>query len=220
MQREADLKKLKIFIEQNRDIGVEHLQTIFNWDTQTEERIFYMFCFCLLVPGGRADRVNIFIQELQAMKFFTNETNALTLFYRMKPYVRFPQQKAIRLNSAKESWRGLYRRLKTLLDKNAEPDKVRNFLLTIPGVGMKVASHFMRNIGYGNHAIIDTHILKYRRFFMPEGLHALEPTSEKNYKLLEKYFTEWAIDFDLLPTQLDWFIWSFESKNDVLGFKY
>lgn len=91
--------------------------------------------------------------------------------------------------------------------------QIREFLVrNIKGIGWKEASHFLRNVGYGEVAILDKHIL---RLMMENGLIDSIPKGwtkkkyldyENRLKVLEKHFNE--------PIgKLDLYLWYLVKKD-------
>ena len=80
----------------------------------------------------------------------------------------------------------------------------------VSGLGMKEASHFLRNIGKTNVTIIDRHILKnfVRYRIIPECPKTI---SRKNYLLLERAFEAFADELHIPPDEFDLLLWSNET---------
>ena len=79
----------------------------------------------------------------------------------------------------------------------------------IKGLGYKEASHFLRNIGYDDYAIIDTHILdilaRYRIIKQPKTL------TKKNYLKIEGHLQKIARQTKLTLAELDLYLWFLET---------
>jgi N-glycosylase/DNA lyase len=74
-----------------------------------------------------------------------------------KHYIRFHNVKSKRLQEAIN----YYPFLKKILNSNKNKFDIRRQIKNdFVGIGMKEASHFLRNIGYKHLAIIDRHILR------------------------------------------------------------
>ncbi len=80
----------------------------------------------------------------------------------------------------------------------------------IKGIGYKEASHFLRNVGYKNVAIIDRHII---RAMVKYGLIENAPKSltRKKYIELEKMLEKIAKDAELTLAELDLYLWYMET---------
>ncbi|MPM54417.1 putative N-glycosylase/DNA lyase [bioreactor metagenome] len=67
---------------------------------------------------------------------------------------------------------------------------------------MKESSHFLRNIGYKNLAIIDRHILRALEFCgVIESINP--PKNEKQYIAIEKKFYEYSLEIGIDMDVLD-----------------
>jgi N-glycosylase/DNA lyase len=95
--------------------------------------------------------------------------------------------------------------------RTAEPTQLRESVLnTVSGLGMKEASHFLRNIGVRGLAILDRHIFKH--------LHSLKvikaiPTSvtPKRYLEIEAAWKKYSNQLDISLDELDLLFWSMET---------
>ncbi len=85
----------------------------------------------------------------------------------------------------------------------------------IKGIGMKEASHFLRNIGYKNLAIIDFHIVdllaKYDLIEKPKN-KSLTP---KKYVEIEKVLKKFSDKTNLSQGELDLYLW-YEETGKIL----
>lgn len=215
-------QELKTYVEKYREVGLKHCGEMFSLDDLDDTKLFYQIVFCLLTPAGNAKQTDKVIQKLHEIDYFNKAIDDITLYSCIRPYVRFPRQKAIRLHSFKRSAKNFIKGLRAVIGTQTNSFMLRDYLiLRVKGFGYKAASHFLRNLGIQNLAIIDTHVLKYRSSFMPKDKQYYEPSSPKRYLEIEKYFTEWAIkEFNLSPAHLDWFLCNFESGNDITSPEY
>ena len=111
---------------------------------------------------------------------------------------RFPSQKARYLNQA-------MRRLAIERAPMASGRQLRDWLMELPGVGLKTASWIARNtLDADDVAILDIHILRagaLAGFFNPEL------TVERHYPALEDRFIEFSRCLQVRPSELDSVIW-------------
>lgn len=105
--------------------------------------------------------------------------------------------------------------------------QVREWLIyNIKGLGMKAASHFLRNQGYTDLAVIDVHIIRFlSKYVKPidyEFTDGLIPvvSNMKNYLHWEDRFREIADKYDLSVAELDAIIWKQRSNTDWKDFVY
>ncbi len=79
----------------------------------------------------------------------------------------------------------------------------------IYGIGMKEASHFLRNVGYFNLAIIDKHV---SRFVLNSGLVSpFKSLTKRKYLEIENKLIELAKKYGMPVGVLDLFIWHLET---------
>ena len=123
---------------------------------------------------------------------------------------RFKNKKAKYLLHAKLKFHAL---ISAIRDETLTNKQKRDFLCdNIKGMGMKAASHFLRNLGIFDLAIIDTHIIN--RF----GIEAPKNRNEYRYFefLIEKYCVKNSIEMHIL----DAILWKRYSKTSSEDFIY
>lgn len=219
------LQALKKYIKKNKERALKHLNKTFDIAKLSDEEIFYMLCFCILVPAGKATRTDTAIELLKSIDYYRKPISDAKLFKLIKPYIRFPKQKTERLIKLKEKQLLIIESIKVWPFEDFPDSFVRDYLVkSVQGLGYKAASHFLRNLGAKNIAVLDVHVLKYAYYFLPlaSELRPPEvPTTKKRYEYIENHFCTWAYqEFGLKATELDWILWCFESGNDVEAFKY
>lgn len=219
MGRMSELKK---YVEENREVGLDYCAQIFNLNRLSDTDVFYHVVFCLLVPAGNAKQTDKAVQHLRQIDYMNTTVDDITLYSYLRPYVRFPRQKAIRLHSFKRSAKSFIKGLKSMVKGGTSSHELRDYLRNrVKGMGYKAASHFLRDIGALDLAIVDTHVLKYKPYFMPKDKQHYEPGSPKQYLEIEEYFMKWAYEeFDMAPAHLDWFLWCKESGNPITALEY
>jgi N-glycosylase/DNA lyase len=79
----------------------------------------------------------------------------------------------------------------------------------IYGIGMKEASHFLRNVGYFDLAIVDKHVM---RFSINSGLvRPFKTLTRSRYLEIERKLKELAHQLGMSVGILDLFIWHIET---------
>ena len=153
---------------------------------------FYELCFCLLTPQSNAKKCWEAVLELKKLDF-KNKDFGIEEVLRGK--TRFYKNKSKYLYGIKNK--------KIIFD--------REFLVeNIKGLGYKEASHYLRNIGYKNNAILDRHILKNLIRFkvineIPKNLN------KKKYLEIEEKFKEFSKKIKIEMDELDLLFWSIEN---------
>ena len=75
----------------------------------------------------------------------------------------------------------------------------------VRGIGFKEASHFLRNVGVFDFAILDKHIVGM--LCEEFGLQPIKSFSRKRYLEMEKHFLKLSDHFGLRPGVLDLHMW-------------
>jgi len=86
--------------------------------------------------------------------------------------------------------------------------KAREWLVeNIKGFGWKEASHYLRNIGYFDLAIIDRHIINNLVEHRIVDLDPKKGLTKKKYLAVEKVLDVLADELNMLPGELDLYMW-------------
>jgi len=115
-----------------------------------EKRIKSELCFCLLTANYDAEKA-IRIQKKVNNDFFVLSLKSLAKRLKDLGY-RYPNKRSEYIVACRKC---------SVIEQLALPEKeLREWLVkNIKGLGFKESSHFMRNIGFEDVAIIDFHIL-------------------------------------------------------------
>ena len=89
-------------------------------------------------------------------------------------------------------------------------NEIRDWIVkNVKGIGYKESSHFLRNIGFDNYAIIDFHIIdlliNHNLIKKPKYL------TKKKYLEIENLLREIARKTDLTLAELDLYLWYLET---------
>lgn len=163
-------------------------------------KIFYELCFCILTPQSNAKRCWKAVEQLKKMNFLGKCSD--TRLCLKKAGVRFYRNKSRYLNESRKNF-------PFKLPKDAFA--AREFLVkNIKGIGCKEASHFLRNIGYRNLAILDRHILKNLK---SSGIISSVPKTltRKRYLEIERKFSAFAKKIKIPMDELDLLFWCKET---------
>jgi N-glycosylase/DNA lyase len=154
----TELKGLYLKLKYDIDTRLDEFKTK---GRSSSRDIFAEMCFCILTPQSRAVSADKAIRKLvESGKLFTGNPAEIRKYL---IGVRFQNNKADYIAETRRRFTSSSGRL-TVRGLIKEPDvvKLRNKLVReVKGYGLKEASHFLRNIGYGSEiAILDRHILK------------------------------------------------------------
>src|SRR3989344_5697341 len=127
-------------------------------DFKNNEYYFYELCFCLLTPQSSGLRCDECIQLLKNKDFLHNSIDLIPI---LKKKTRFHYHKSEYLLNFKKNYNLILEKVKKEKNVVKNSNELREFLVeNVKGLGYKEASHFLRNVGYLDLAILDRHILK------------------------------------------------------------
>jgi len=155
-------------------------------------------CFCLMTANYTAEG-GIRIQE-EAGDFSKMSLEEIRELLKKCGH-RFPNARANYIHESKKHKQGL-----ASLAGMASSGERREWLVkNVKGLGYKEASHFLRNIGFMDVAIIDRHILN---ILVEYGLIKRPKTlSKKNYLEIEKKLEKLAKKTRMSLGELDFYLW-------------
>lgn len=123
---------------------------------------------------------------------------------------RFYNLKSKYLTEAKSLYGSLKKIIKPLADRDQW--EAREFLVNkVNGIGYKEASHFLRNIGYFDLAIIDRHVLR----FITDIVGDIKLRKRRDYFLVEGLLRSIADGLNIQVGLLDLFIFFKQTKTLV-----
>ncbi|MCK5571482.1 MAG: N-glycosylase/DNA lyase [Bacteroidetes bacterium] len=175
--------------------------------TVRPQEYFHELAYCILTPQSSATHAAAAIEVLRSLNCWNDREILTRTLSRPQVYVRFHNTKAERLAEAYTQFPGIMYRLKTYRSSH----DIRGWLVeNVRGLGWKEASHFLRNIGHRNLAILDRHILKNLR---KHGVLASLPKTltRRNYLAIEQHFSDFAERIGLTMDELDLLFWSTET---------
>jgi N-glycosylase/DNA lyase len=181
------------------------------WLDGCDEDVFAELAFCILTPQSRAKVCWGAIVGL-VEKDLLLKGNAEQI-RRGLSGVRFKNKKARYVTEAREFFTKNGKiRIKSALERFDDVYERREWLVeNIKGIGYKEASHFLRNISFGEKiAILDRHILKNLKQLgvikqIPESI------SRASYMQIEKDMKEFAKQIGIPVSHLDLLLWCRET---------
>lgn len=170
-----------------------------------EDNYFYEMCFCICTPQSSAFKSDKAVKFLIERDFKNKKIEPSNFL--VKAGVRFHKNKGEYLKELKEKYPTLLNKIKETKDQF----ELREFLVdNVKGYGYKEASHFLRNIGKRDLAILDRHILKNLK-----DSNAIEEfpraLTKKKYLELEGKFKQFANKVKIPIDELDLLFWSQET---------
>jgi N-glycosylase/DNA lyase len=201
MEIEKVIEDLEQKIGENVKNGLKVFEK--NRNLSKEEK-FIELCFCILVANSSMEKT------FEIWKAIGNDFLKLSkeqLSKRLKELgYRFYNKRAEYIVEARNKVDLLEEILKSDNEIEIRERIVENF----KGIGWKEASHFLRNLGYNNFAIIDRHVIKTLKEFgfiekIPKSLN------KKNYLEIENKLRELANKLKMSLAELDFYLFYISS---------
>ncbi|MEM3393242.1 MAG: N-glycosylase/DNA lyase [Candidatus Bathyarchaeia archaeon] len=183
----------------------ERIQEFKSFILKSNEDWFSELCFCILTANSSAELGVKIQKEIGANGFLTLPLKELTLKLKMLGH-RFYAKRAEFIVKARN-----YKNIKDIVLSFSNVKNCREWLVkNIKGLGFKEASHFLRNVGYFNLAIIDRHILRIlsKYGFISNNSKSL---TKKVYFEIESILEMLAKKVDLTLAELDLYLWFMET---------
>ncbi|MEK6842041.1 MAG: N-glycosylase/DNA lyase [Nanoarchaeota archaeon] len=161
--------------------------------------LFRELAFCILTAGTSAELGLRTISHLGDTLFTGSQKD---IQKKLEEIYRFHTIRASYLYEARNSFKKI----------NIHDKDVRNHLVkNIKGLGMKEASHFLRNIGFKNYAVIDFHIVdvlvKNDLIEKPKS----KSLTSKKYLEIEEVLRKLAKETKTNLGELDLYLWYHET---------
>ena len=209
--REHVQRRMEEFDRLGRE-GVTHFDFRPFLDIDYEADTFSELCFCILTANSSAS-MGIKIQAAVGTEGFRSMSVEELTSIIAKYGHRFPDQRAERIVDLRGRWEDI----KGLLDQERDPHKLRKLIAEpgskhkIKGFGYKEASHFLRNIGFKDVAILDRHVY---RFMVDTGLFPeVKTMTPKRYMEAERILSEICRRLGITQAELDLYIWYVRTKK-------
>lgn len=166
--------------------------------------VFKELCFCILTANFNAEK-SIKIQKVIGDEFLTLPESQLVKKLKEVGH-RYPSTRAKYIVDARK-----YKdSIKNIIKRFNNDNELREWLVkNLKGIGYKEASHFLRNVGYTNFAIIDFHIIstliRYKLIEKPKVL------TKRKYLEIENLLKKFAKKLNLNLAELDLYLWYTET---------
>jgi len=201
MEIEKVIEDLKQKIGGNVKNGLKVFEK--NRNLSKEEK-FIELCFCILVANSSMEKT-FKIWKAIGNDFLNLSKKQLSKRLKELGY-RFYNKRAEYIVEARNKVDSLEEILKSDNEIEIREKLVENF----KGIGWKEASHFLRNLGYKNFAIIDRHVLKTLKEFgviekIPKYLN------KKTYLEIENKLRELANKLKISLAELDFYLFYLSS---------
>lgn len=196
-------KVIKRIYEKHEDEIKRRIRIFESYSKLSKEEKFIELCFCILVAGNSLQKTLFIWKNIGKDFLFLNERELKEKLKKLG--YRFYNLRASFIIKNREKMDILE---KIECSKQFREILVKNFY----GIGYKEASHFLRNIGCKNLAIIDRHVLNFLKKFnlikeIPKNL------TRKKYLEIEDLLENMAIKINISLVELDFCIFYHETKN-------
>jgi len=179
--------------ERIREFKILHLKGSEDW--------FSELCFCILTANSSA-KLGISIQKTIGLEGFLRlPEDELTRILRRLGH-RFSERRANFIVRARE-----FSNIKDIVASFTDEMQARDWLAeNVLGLGYKEASHFLRNVGYDDVAILDRHVLRTmceNRIIneIPKGL------TRSKYLEIESKLRDLSAQLGMPLSKLDLYVW-------------
>jgi N-glycosylase/DNA lyase len=176
-------------------------------DKSDKNKLYEELAFCFLTPQSKAKSADLAIKSLIENKIlFSGSAEEIQPHLRG---IRFHITKSKRLEASREVFDNFNFNFDNIFLLR---DEIVN---SFKGIGMKEASHFLRNIGYGSDiAILDRHILKNLKHV---GVIEEVPAtiSRKKYIEIEDKMKDFCNNIGISMAELDLLLWSEETGEII-----
>ncbi|MBN2546262.1 MAG: N-glycosylase/DNA lyase [Spirochaetes bacterium] len=200
--------KIKIRITER----IDHFKNV--WLNSNDEVIFAELVFCILTPQSKA-RICWKAVERLIEKNLLLSSDQKKISDTIND-VRFKNNKAKYIISARELfYKNRICNIKEIINDFNDPITARDWLVNnVKGIAYKEASHFLRNIGFGEKiAILDRHILRNLKVF--EIIESIpQYLSRERYIEIENKLLLFAHRIKIKPDHLDFVLW-YKATNDI-----
>jgi len=167
---------------------------------------FAELCFCILTANSSA-KLGMRIQEAIGLEGFLGLSEE-ELARRLEQLGhRFSERRAHFIVQARE-----FSEIKEIVVRIGDEKLAREWLVkNVMGLGYKEASHFLRNVGYDNLAILDRHVL---RIMYEHGLVEEIPKglTRRTYLELEGKLRDLGAQLSIPLSKLDLYLWCMKTR--------
>jgi len=173
---------------------------------KSDKEIFEELCFCIMTANASA---KMGLKSISAIKKNILTANESELIKLLKGSHRFYNTRAGYIAHTREYLKkecGL--KMRKLLNSFETPSELRRYFAEtkdIKGIGYKEASHFLRNIGYSDYAILDKHVLGILR-----ELKVINE-KDKDYCEIENKMKKFSKKIGICMDELDLTLWSYKT---------
>jgi len=216
------------------DTAADLLGKCQTWDKMTEEELWQTLCLCILssnVPYESAQSAlsHLVDNEYLRLRWIVETPNSENLIAEelSKPFYlpvkldgscrkyRFPNVRARNIVQAARVMFSEKLSLSEVLARHDSERIIRDTLVAkIPGIGLKEASHFLRDIGYSNNlAIIDSHVASFLAEIKAISREEVKMINRSTYFELESILQKLCKEHNVSLSVFDIAVWRYMRKR-------
>lgn len=184
------------------------------WENGSNRDIYKEMAFCMCTPQTNAKNAWKAVQRLDDLDYFENGSFEEIAYILKESGVRFHKNKTKYIFTNKHYYYDTKGLILTAIN-GGDIVKTRNKLAeNVMGWGMKEASHFLRNIGYGDKiCILDRHILRQLSEYgvIPKIPQAM---TKNEYIQIENDMRHFAQELEIPIAALDFVFW-YKAKGEL-----
>ena len=193
-------EEIRESIDRDSDLIRKRVTDFLSFRKAEKEELFGELCFCILAANTSAE-MGIRVQNAIGNRgFLEMEPDELrSELNRIR--CRFYNNRSRFIVEAREIADDLPEIVNSENTEEARDELVRR----VKGIGYKESSHFLRNVGTFDFAILDKHIVGM--ISRDLGIEPIKSFSRKKYMEMEGHFKDLAREFNLKPGVLDLHMW-------------
>jgi len=208
---------ISIYNEIKKDID-EKFDTFAKTWSNGDGYIIEELLFSICTPQSKAQSAAKAIKELSNQDLIYHPNVDKIAIVLSESGVRFKNRKASYIMEALSRFNHRNISIKKFIYNNISVygiSETRNWLAkNVKGIGMKEASHFLRNIGYGEDlAILDRHIL--RKLDEHAGIKQPKRLGKKEYLEIEEEMFNYSKEIGISMFDLDFVFWAETHKGEL-----
>ena len=175
-------------------------------ELNNSEDWFSELCYCLLTANSKAETALNIEKELKGKGFHSSSQSEIRECIRRNKH-RFHNNKSKFIVEARK-----YKKIKEIITEKDQIEARTWLVDNIKGIGYKEASHFLRNVGYNDVAILDRHIIN---LMVEHNLIKEKPNvlNKYNYLEIEKKLRKLANSIDMSQAELDLYLWFIKTRK-------
>lgn len=212
-----NLKEIREQYQEKEEVIEKRLEEFSELKDASEYRLFKELVFVILTSQTSAKKAWEAAEQLNREKLLLNGDKSSIAEVLRENEVQYEENKASyiienRITLSQPTLQDPTNELKISFKIDEDNlDKTRRWMVeNLKGVGWKAASHFLRNVGYQNIAIISNYIAKdLHELGMTESSSI--PNDEASYLKAEQRMNELSEELDISVEALDLVLWSMET---------